>query len=67
LKYRARYRALEEYQDEELRRASAEQKLEQLAALMASVDAMAWRKGLAEDDEVVWRRWQLLRHRFGKQ
>ena len=51
---------------EELRAASPERKLQQVAALMFSVDAMGWRESLAEDDLRVWGLWQKLRQRLGQ-
>jgi hypothetical protein len=44
--------------------ASVEDRLSQVAALMASVDAMGWREALS-DDGPVWARWQRLRQRSG--
>jgi hypothetical protein len=61
--YRARYEAVR-VRDQETRGTAAE-RLAQVAALMASVDAMGWREALA-DDEVIWARWQRLRAAYGR-
>jgi hypothetical protein len=50
-------------QDEELRALTDEDKLRQLASLMASVDAMGWNEALQEGDEAHWIRWQTIRAR----
>lgn len=63
LAYKQRWRLVEVREIEELRAASPEHKLRQVAALMASVDAMGWREKLA-DDLPVWMRWQKLRERL---
>ncbi len=64
LAYKDRWRLVEAREIDELRAASPEHKLRQVAALMASVDAMGWRKGLA-DDLPVYKTWQRLRERLG--
>lgn len=64
LAHQDRWRLVEAREIEELRSASVEHKLTQVAALMASVDAFRWREGLA-DDRPVWDRWQRLRERLG--
>ncbi len=60
LDYKQRWRLVEVREIEELRAALPEHKLRQVAALMASVDAMGWREKLA-DDLPVWMRWQKCR------
>jgi hypothetical protein len=50
----------------ELRAATPELKLQQLAALMASVDRFGWRELLAEGEDQVRARWQRLRSLHGK-
>jgi hypothetical protein len=45
----------------ELRAASLEDKLRQLAALMASVESLGWTEALAKDEDTVRRRWNQLR------
>jgi hypothetical protein len=48
-------------QEEELRALTDEDKLRQLASLMASVDGMGWNEALQEGDEAHWKRWQTIR------
>jgi hypothetical protein len=38
-----------------------EEKLAQVASLMASVEAMGWTRALQEGDAEIWRRWQTIR------
>ena len=64
LVYKRRWQLVEEREIEELRAASPEHKLRQVAALMASMDAMGWRED-SEADLVVWTTWQRLRERLG--
>jgi hypothetical protein len=52
---------------EELRRTPPETKLRQLAALMASIDAMGWRESLEAEAEQVRARWRLLRKAYEKE
>jgi hypothetical protein len=61
--YRARFAAVEHRQRAE--RGTLTERLAQLAALMASVDALGWRATLS-DDEPVWARWQRLRRAAGR-
>ena len=61
--YRRRWRRVAEREQETLAAASVEERLAQVAALMASVDAMGWRDAL-DDDGPVWARWQRLRRRY---
>lgn len=63
LAYAKRWQLMEEREIEELRTASPGHKLRQVAALMASIDAMGWRDG-PDEDMRVWRMWQRLRERF---
>lgn len=60
--YRARFEAVRRREFET--RGTAEDRLAQLGALLASVDAMGWREALS-DDEPVWARWQRLRRAAG--
>jgi hypothetical protein len=60
LAYQDRWKLVEAREVQELRSATLEHKLQQVAALMASVDAFGWREGLA-DDQPVWELWQKLR------
>ncbi len=48
-------------QDEELRSLTDEDKLRQVACLMASVEGMGWSEALQEGDEAHWMRWQTIR------
>lgn len=61
--YRERYAAVA--RREAARTSSLEERLSQLASLMASVDAMGWRDALAAGDDEVWARWQKLRRAGG--
>lgn len=61
--YRARFEAVR--QRERASRGTPKQRLGQLAALMASVDAMGWREALASEDARIWARWQRLRRAAG--
>jgi hypothetical protein len=63
--FKKRWRAVNAAEQEELRAASLELKFQQLAALMASVDAMGWREKLAEGEEEVRERWRRLRSLHG--
>jgi hypothetical protein len=50
-------------QTDELRRMTLEEKLTQVASLMASAKAMGWDEALRHGDEIVWMRWQAIRER----
>lgn len=50
---------------EELRAASREHKLRQLAALMVSADRLGWRDRLKEEKEAERAAWACLRHACG--
>ena len=56
--YRDRFAAVRQRERETT--STIAEKLTQVAALMASVDAMGWREALS-DDAPVWARWQRLR------
>ena len=62
--FRQRWRRANEAERAELRATSPEQKLRQLSALMASVDAMGWREALADETDGVRQRWLRLRKAF---
>jgi hypothetical protein len=51
---------------DELQLTSLEQKLGQLAALMASAEAMGWKEALASEEAEVRDRWNRLRAIFGE-
>jgi len=65
LAYKQRWQLVETREIAELRSTSPEHKLRQVAALMASVDAMGWSEGF-NDDLRIWQTWQKLRDRLGK-
>ncbi len=44
---------------------TVEGRLEALASLMASVDALGLRQELERGDDVIWARWNTLRRRLG--
>jgi hypothetical protein len=50
-------------QRDELRYMTDEEKLAQVASLMASVTAMGWDEALQQGDETIWMRWQAIRTR----
>jgi hypothetical protein len=62
-----RWELVNERLREQAAEATLEEKLEQLASLMASVDDFGWRKRLEEDDDRVRGLWVRLRtaHRSG--
>jgi hypothetical protein len=62
--YRDRWRLVAQRERVALARTSVRERLSQVAALMASIDAMGWRDALS-DDAPVWARWQRLRLRAG--
>lgn len=57
---RARWRGVEAAQRRELRRTSLDQRVRQLAALMASAPALGGRAALAAEDAAARRRWVAL-------
>lgn len=63
--YVRRWRMVQAAEHAELRRASPELKLRQLAALMASVDWLGLRQALAEEEDEVRDRWRRLRSCYG--
>lgn len=64
LAYKNRWIAVNRYLIEEVRRASPEVKLRQLASLYDSVREFGWEEKLRDDEESVWRKWQLLREHY---
>ena len=62
--YKRRWKLVNQAEIEELRRTPMELKFRQLQMLMASVDEMGWRDGLADGVEEVRERWALLRRRL---
>lgn len=63
---RSRWELVNAAELEELRSTPAEQKLRQLAALMASADQMGWSDALAAETAEVRERWSHLRKAFGR-
>jgi hypothetical protein len=63
--WRARWLALEERQEQELRKQSFDEKLRALAFLMASVDLFDM-SSLHEEDAVARERWALLQSLLAK-
>lgn len=61
----ARWRAVNAAEIRELRAASVERKLRQLAALMASAEQLGWTEALAAEEAVVRERWRRLRQAYG--
>lgn len=61
----ARWRAVRAAEIEALREASPEQKLRQLAALMASVRKLGWGEVLAADEAAAREQWSRLRRAYG--
>ncbi|HXG65194.1 MAG TPA: hypothetical protein VNO70_08800 [Blastocatellia bacterium] len=64
LAFIARYRAINAYEIEELRATSLALKLEQTAALMASVQQMGWKQKLDEEEAEVRERWLRLKREY---
>ena len=65
-KFRARWKLVNAAEQRELQLTSLEQKLCQLAALMASADAMGWTENLASEEAKVRDRWNRLRAIFSE-
>lgn len=63
--FRARWRAVNQAERQELRAATPELKYRQMAALMTSVDALGWRELLAVEEEQVRQRWIQIRKVLG--
>jgi hypothetical protein len=63
--FRARWELVNAVEQAELRSTPLDQKLRQLAALMASAEAMGWTEVLASEDAEVRDRWNRLRAIFG--
>jgi hypothetical protein len=63
--FKARWRAVNAAEVEELRRTPAIHKLQQLAALMASVERFGWTQALAAGEAEVRERWCQLKRVYG--
>ena len=61
LAFQARWRAVNSYRTQELRRMMPKEKLSQLDTLMRTADEMGWRTALAKDDWGGHERWNELR------
>ena len=59
--YRRRWQLVNAAERAELRSAGYDVKLRQLAALMASVEALGWSEALQAEEEAVRQRWRRLR------
>jgi hypothetical protein len=62
--FRRRWAMVNEAEIVELRQTPIAEKLQQTAALMASVQAMGWDDTIGVDESEVWARWQRLRARY---
>lgn len=62
--YKARWALVNAEEVEELRRTSLEQKIGQLASLMASVKQLGWDTALAAEESEVRARWMRLREAY---
>lgn len=60
-----RWRLVNEFEREELRRTTVTKKLRQLAAMMALARGMKWTRALAAEEQEVRERWQRLRRAYG--
>jgi hypothetical protein len=61
----ARWQLVNDYERAELRRTSLDQKIRQLAALMASVAELGWDDVLAANEVEALTRWKQLRRAYG--
>lgn len=62
--FRARWAAVNRAELEELRAATLDEKIGQLAALMSSVEKMGWSETLASEASEVRERWGRLRKAY---
>jgi len=65
LAFRDRWKAVNDAEREELRNTPVEVKFRQLAALMASAQALGWTEDLAGEEAEVRERWARLRKAYG--
>jgi hypothetical protein len=63
-RFRERWEVLREVERRELREMSPEEKLRQMAALMASASQLGWSDTLAEGEAGVRERWNRLKEAF---
>lgn len=64
IEFKKRWEAVNAFEHEELRSTSMEIKLQQLAALMASVKGLGWQKALSEGEDELRDRWNRLRKAY---
>lgn len=64
LAFRKRWQTVNAAEIKELRNTHLAEKLQQTAALMASVRAMGWSDPIDSHEAVVWQRWQQLREKY---
>ena len=62
--FKARWAAVNRAELEELRAATLDEKIGQLAALMSSVEKMGWSEALASEASEVRERWSRLRKAY---
>jgi len=64
--WRTRWKLVNELEIAELRQTSMDVKFQQLAALMASVDAFQAREALEADDQISYDRWRKFRTAYAR-
>jgi len=64
--WRSRWKLMHELEVEDLRQTPMDVKLQQLAALMGSVDVFHARESLEHDDQVGYDRWQRFRTAYAR-
>ncbi len=64
--FRKRWTLVNDAEIAELLQTPMDEKLQQTAALMATVQAMDWDNAMAPDEVEVWSRWQQLRTKLQK-
>lgn len=62
--FRKRWQIVNAAEIKELRNTSLAEKLQQTAALMASVQVMVWSDAIDSDETEIWQRWQQLREKY---
>ncbi len=62
--FRKRWTMVNDAEIAELLQTPMDKKLQQTAALMASVQAMGWDNTISSDEAEVWSRWQQLRAKY---
>ncbi|MBI5194450.1 MAG: hypothetical protein HZA08_13575 [Nitrospirae bacterium] len=64
IKFKNRWEVINAFEHDELRRTSMDIKMQQLAALMASVNELGWEKALSEGEDKLRERWNRLRRAY---